>query len=107
MSNQLTRRKFIKSAAVGVVGVTVLPQFLASCNSNKKSGNEKIDDGITRLGFIGLGQQGIGLLGAFLTISGVEVVAGSDVYGIKRERFLKRLNDHYGSQQKNCFSGCL
>lgn len=101
MSNQLTRRKFIKSAAVGVVGVTVLPQFLASCNSNKKSGNEKIDDGITRLGFIGLGQQGIGLLGAFLTISGVEVVAGSDVYGIKRERFLKRLNDHYGSQQKS------
>ncbi len=101
MNNQLSRRKFIKTAAVGAAGVAVLPQFFASCKQNKKAEEtKKPDDGIVRLGFIGLGQQGIGLLGAFLSIEGVEVLAGSDVYGVKRQRFEKRVNDHYAQQQK-------
>ena len=54
MSDQLSRRKFIKTAAVGAVGVVAFPQFLASCKQNKKAGAE---DGLLRLGFIGLGQQ--------------------------------------------------
>ena len=100
MNNQLTRRKFIRTAAVGAVGATVFPQFLASCSSSKKGKGDKDTDTV-RLGFIGLGQQGIGLLGAFLSIPGVEVLAGSDVYGIKRERFLRRVNSHYASQQRS------
>ncbi|MDD3787099.1 MAG: Gfo/Idh/MocA family oxidoreductase [Petrimonas sp.] len=100
MSNQLTRRKFIKTAAVGAAGAVVFPQFLASCTQNKKAaGAAKEDDGIIRLGFIGLGQQAMYLLNGYLTIPGVKVVAGSDVYGIKRERFIKRVNDYYAKQQ--------
>lgn len=93
MSNQLTRRKFFKTAAVGAAGVALFPQFLASCTQNKKTG--AADDGILRLGFIGLGQQSMYLLAGYIGIEGVQVVAGSDVYGIKRERFLKRVNTHY------------
>ena len=37
MSNQLTRRKFLKTAAIGAVGVAVFPQFVTSCQ-NKKAG---------------------------------------------------------------------
>ena len=94
MSNQLSRRKFIKSAAVGAVGVAVFPQFLSSCKQNRK---EKVDDGLIRLGFIGLGQQAMYLLNGYIGMSNVRVVAGCDVYGIKRERFLKRVNDHYAA----------
>lgn len=93
MSNQLTRRKFFKTAAVGAAGVALFPQFLASCTQNKKTG--AADDGILRLGFIGLGQQSMYLLAGYIGMEGVQVVAGSDVYGIKRERFLKRVNTHY------------
>jgi len=94
MNNQLSRRKFIKTAAIGTLGVAALPQFLTSCNFNKKA-KGKMDDGIIRLGFIGLGQQAMYLLQGYLGMPGVEVVAGSDVYGIKRERFERRVNKHY------------
>lgn len=98
MSNQLTRRKFLKTAAIGAVGVTVFPQFVTSCQNKKAGeiGNEPI-----RLGFIGLGQQAMYLLNGFMGMPDVEVVAGCDVYGIKRERFLKRVNDHNATQQKS------
>ena len=98
MSNQLTRRKFLKTAAMGAVGVAVFPQFVTSCQ-NKKAG--EVADGIIRLGFIGLGQQAMYLLNGFMGMPEVEVVAGCDVYGIKRERFLKRVNDHNVTQQKS------
>ena len=96
MSNQLTRRNFLKTAAVGAVGVAVFPQFLSSC---KQSKGAEVDDGIIRLGFIGLGQQAMYLLSGYINIPDVQVVAGSDVYGIKRERFLKRVNKHYADKQ--------
>lgn len=92
MSNQLSRRKFIRTTAVGAVGITVFPQFLTSCLQNRSKSS---DDGMIRLGFIGLGQQAMYLLNGFIGIPGVHVVAGSDVYGIKRERFLRRVNKHY------------
>lgn len=97
MSNQLSRRKFIKTAAVGAVGVAIFPQFLASCKQNKAAGN---GEEVIRLGFIGLGQQAMYLLNGYLGIEGVQVVAGSDVYGVKRERFLKRVNEHYATQEQ-------
>lgn len=97
MSNSLSRRKFIKTAAVGAVGVAVFPQFLASCKQNKAAGS---GDGIIRLGFIGLGQQAMYLLSGYLGIEGVKVVAGCDVYGVKRERFLKRVNAHYAALEE-------
>lgn len=94
MSNQLSRRKFIKTAAVGAVGVAVFPQFLSSCKQNK---NADSNDGLIRLGFIGLGRQAMYLLNGYIDMPEVRVVAGCDVYGIKRERFLKRVNEHYAT----------
>ena len=88
----------MKTAAIGAVGVAVFPQFVTSCQ-NKKAG--EVADGIIRLGFIGLGQQAMYLLNGFMGMPEVEVVAGCDVYGIKRERFLKRVNDHNVTQQKS------
>ncbi|NCA80762.1 MAG: twin-arginine translocation signal domain-containing protein [Sphingobacteriia bacterium] len=41
MSNQLTRRKFIKTAAASAVGVAVFPQFLASCKQPLHGSRER------------------------------------------------------------------
>ncbi|MFA6886311.1 MAG: Gfo/Idh/MocA family oxidoreductase [Fermentimonas sp.] len=91
MSNQLSRRKFIKTAALGAVGVATFPQFLSSCKQSKKTST----DGLVRLGFIGLGQQAMYLLNGYISMPDVKVVGGSDVYGIKRERFKRRVSDYY------------
>lgn len=95
MGNLLTRRRFLKTAALGAVGIAAIPQFLSSCKSKGLA-----EDGVIRLGFIGLGQQAMYLLNGFISIPGVEVVAGCDVYGIKRERFLRRVNNFYAENEK-------
>lgn len=96
MSNQLSRRKFIKSAAVGAVGIAAFPQFLSSCKQSKASTST---EGLVRLGFIGLGQQAMYLLNGYIGMPDVRVVAGCDVYGIKRERFQKRVTEHYANNE--------
>jgi predicted dehydrogenase len=84
---QWSRRQFINSSIAGTAGIIVLPH-LTSCKS-------KPVDGDIKLGFIGLGRQSMFLLSGFLQIPGVKAVAGCDVYGIKRTRFEKRVNDFY------------
>lgn len=98
MNKKVSRREFIKSSAVGVAGALVIPQFLSSCNQSKSL---VTNDGIIRMGFIGLGQQAMYLLNGFIGIPGIEVVAGCDVYGIKNQRFMKRVKGYYAKQQKN------
>jgi predicted dehydrogenase len=80
---RLSRRQFISSSALGMAGLFVLPRI--------GSANHLQDQATIRLGFIGLGQQSMSLLYGFNQIPGVEVVAGADVYGIKRKRFEKRV----------------
>jgi predicted dehydrogenase len=89
---QWSRRQFINTAVAGVAGATVIPQ-LVGC----KTKSADID---IRLGFIGMGRQSMFLLDGFLQIPGVEVVAGCDVYGIKRKRFEKRVTDFYAKAGK-------
>ncbi len=93
MNKPISRRTFLKTAAFGAVGVAVMPQFLTSCKSGKA-------DGVLRLGFIGLGRQSMYLLNGFIAMPNVEIVAGSDVYGVKRDRFTKRVSDFYAQEQK-------
>jgi predicted dehydrogenase len=81
-----SRRRFIKQTVVGTTGIAVLPLF-QSC---KVAASDTI-----RFGIIGLGQQAMNLMMGFSRISGIKVVAGADVYGIKRERFQKRMDDYY------------
>lgn len=85
----ISRRRFIRTSIAGAAGLSVFP-LIKSC---KAPAND-----IVRLGFIGLGQQAMGLMNGFLTVPGVHIVAGADVYGIKRERFEYRLRNIYSER---------
>ena len=82
-----SRRQFLTAAAAGAAGVAIIPH-LSGCKS-------KPADDTIRLGFIGLGQQAMFLLKGFMQVPGVKAIAGCDVYGIKRKRFEKRVNDFH------------
>lgn len=82
--NVWSRRRFLGSTAIGMAGVVVIPGLATSCKSSTEN---KI-----KLGFIGLGRQSMFLLNGFIQIPGVEVIAGCDVYGVKRKRFEKRVS---------------
>lgn len=85
-----TRRTFLRQSIIGAGGLAILP-LASSCKAVAPS------DSI-RLGIIGLGQQAMNLMRGFSRVTGVEVVAGADVYGIKRERFKKFLDEYYSEQ---------
>ncbi len=91
--NGWSRRQFLNASAIGMAGIAIIPG-LNSCSS------PKAQDTDIKLGFIGLGQQAMYLLNSFINIPGVKVLAGCDVYGIKRKRFEKRVNDFYAKAQK-------
>jgi predicted dehydrogenase len=86
-----SRRRFIKHTLIGATGIAVLP-VMQSC---KVAASDKI-----RIGVIGLGQQARNLMQGFARIDGVQVVAGADVYGIKRQRFEKILGDFYAERDE-------
>lgn len=83
-SNKLTRRSFIEKSAIGIAGLTLIPSLRGF------GANDTIN-----LGFIGLGRQAMFLLNGFMGLDGVKVLAGCDVYGIKRQRFENRVNEFY------------
>ena len=91
----MERRDFLKASAIGAAGI-MLPSGVLRASSApapatpKKNTNDKIN-----LGFIGLGQQVLMLLNLFLPMKDVRVVAGCDVYDIKRERFVHLVTEHY------------
>jgi predicted dehydrogenase len=84
---QWSRRQFINSGIAGVAGMMILPKIVSSSKSPAVAE--------IRLGFIGMGQQSMFLLSGFLQIPGVKVIAGCDVYGVKRKRFEKRVATFY------------
>jgi len=99
----MERRDFLKLSALGAAG-TMIPSGVMSASapaanaSAKKSANGKIN-----LGFIGLGQQCMYLMSSFIKMDDVQVVAGCDVYDIKRNRFEKRVTDYYKEKgMKKC-----
>ncbi|HLP75042.1 MAG TPA: Gfo/Idh/MocA family oxidoreductase [Bacteroidales bacterium] len=96
---RISRRRFLGSAAVGMAGMVILPGSLTSCKSGK--GTAAKDDNAITLGFIGLGRQAMFLLDGFLKVPGTNVVAGCDVYGIKRERFIRRVSGHYKENNRD------
>src|SRR5690554_3451304 len=94
----LSRRKFLGSGLLSAAGLTVLPQV-----GRAEAPSETVDSSVPKLrvGFIGVGRQAMGILNGFLPLPGIEVVACSDVYGIKRERFLLRARDYYSKNGQN------
>jgi predicted dehydrogenase len=79
-----SRRRFIHNTAIGAAGLAALPLL----QSLRVSPTHTV-----RIGFIGLGQQSNNLINGFNTIPGVQIVAGADVYGIKRQRFEQRVKE--------------
>lgn len=99
-SSKLSRRDFLKYSAVGAAGAVLMPSVLgAAPKSRAKAPKGDVNDTIN-LGFIGLGQQAMYLLNGFISLPGVKVVAGADVYDIKRARFEKRVKDYYASRSQ-------
>ncbi|MCU0408820.1 MAG: Gfo/Idh/MocA family oxidoreductase [Bacteroidales bacterium] len=88
-----SRRQFLGSAAAGMAGLVVLPSIVKSCKPAAA-------DTDIKLGFIGMGRQSMFLLNGFIGLEGVKVVAGCDVYGVKRKRFEKRVNEFYAKAGK-------
>lgn len=84
---KLSRRQFLGTSALGMAGVLILPAV--GCGRSKSG--ESTEYPTVRLGFIGLGQQAMSLLNSFTQVPNVEVIAGCDVYGIKRQRFTNRV----------------
>jgi predicted dehydrogenase len=80
----LSRRQFLGTSLIGLAGITVLP--LKSCMRPSDTIN---------LGIIGLGRQAMFLMDSFIKMEGIRVIAGADVYAVKRERFLLRANEYY------------
>jgi predicted dehydrogenase len=87
-----SRREFINSGLAGLTGIMMLPKITLS-------GKSTVTADIS-LGFIGMGQQSMFLLDGFLQIPGVQVIAGCDVYGVKRKRFEKRVTAFYAKTGK-------
>ncbi|HLF36150.1 MAG TPA: Gfo/Idh/MocA family oxidoreductase [Cyclobacteriaceae bacterium] len=92
-TRRLSRRSFLEKSAVGLAGVTIFPRLMGCSPKSTESANGNLN-----LGFIGMGQQSMFLLRGFMGIEGVRAVAGSDVYGIKRQRFEKRVTDFYSEK---------
>ena len=82
-----SRRQFLNSGIAGIAGMMIIPKLASSSRS------QVVAD--IKLGFIGMGQQSMFLLNGFLQIPGVKVIAGCDVYGVKRKRFEKRVTAFY------------
>ena len=99
----MQRRDFIRYSALGAAAASLpLGAFgkdaAAAAKDSKTikvSKNAKV-----QLGFIGLGQQGMYLLSSFISMDDVRVLAGCDVYDIKRERFVRRVKEKYGAKAK-------
>jgi len=95
----LTRRQFVKSAAAaGMAG----PLIFSSTSSLLAAPNERIN-----LGFIGVGTQGGGHVGGFLSRGDVQIVAICDVVKGLREYHGTRVEEHYAKNKKDGeYKGC-
>lgn len=88
--NAISRRRFIGTTAAGIAGLSLISPF----SSLAKAG----ETAELKFGFIGMGRQSMFLLNGFLQVPGVKVIAGCDVYGVKCQRFEKRVTKFYADK---------
>lgn len=84
-SDKLSRRQFLGYSALGLTGLMILPSWTMA-NGVRIAPSDRVV-----MGFIGLGRQGCSDFSSFSSCPGVQVVAGSDVHAIKRDRFKMRV----------------
>ncbi|AWW30718.1 gfo/Idh/MocA family oxidoreductase [Echinicola strongylocentroti] len=92
----LSRRKFMGASALGATGLSFLPYL--GFSKPQQFTSSSLGTSKVRLGFIGLGRQASGLLRNMMNIPNVEIIAGCDVYGVKRERFQHVVAEQYGKE---------
>ena len=86
-SLSLSRRRFLRTAATAAVAPTLLPAHVW--------GAEVGPNDTIRLGFIGVGTQGRGLLGNCLNRKEVAVLAVADVDSTRRANARRIVEEHY------------
>ncbi len=92
-----SRRRFLGTA----MGASLAPFILPSGLRAQNSPNGKI-----AVGFIGTGKQAKGLMGKFMSLPDVVVVAVCDVDTNRREAAKKKVEDFYGKNQNTAWKGC-
>ena len=100
--NRFSRRNFLQKSALAAAAITIVPRHVLG-------GKGYIPPSDTlNMGFIGTGKQGTGLLGNFIKLPGVHVIAGCDVDQNKRNRFKERTDAYYKETTGNDnYSSCL
>jgi len=96
--NSFSRRKFLSTSMLSALGLSFIPT-LGWADMTSSLPLTPRDHHKIRLGFIGVGQQAMGILNGMMKIPNVEVLACADVYEIKRERFEQRVNQY--NQENN------
>lgn len=86
MSN-ISRKKFLSSSLLATAGFTILPSHIMGKGI---APSDKIS-----VGFIGTGRISYSLATNFIDLEEVEVIAGCDVYGSKRDRFKEHVLDTF------------
>ena len=80
----VNRRDFLKSAALGAVGLTILPSW-------KVNGVGTAPSDTIYMGSIGLGRQCLSDFSSHTSCKGVNMIAGADVHNLKTVRFKQRV----------------
>ena len=100
----MERRDFLRASVLGSAALAAPVSFVQAATSTAAtSATGKVKQGSSangkvNLGFIGLGQQAMYLLATFMEFDDVRVLAGCDVYDIKRDRFERRVREFYQSK---------
>ena len=93
----MKRRDFLRVSALGTAAMAAPVSFVQAKAAPVAAPNSSAN-GKVNLGFIGLGQQAMYLLATFMDFPDVRVLAGCDVYDIKRDRFERRVKEFYQSK---------
>jgi predicted dehydrogenase len=91
LSKNISRRNFIKNTAL-VSSFFIVPRHVLGGNGYVAP-SDKI-----ALGFIGCGKQSGGLQRRFLNLADAQIIAASDVYAMKLDKFIKTNNQLYAEK---------
>ena len=91
LSRNISRRNFIRSAAV-VTSFFIVPRHVLG-GPGRVAPSDKIV-----LGFIGCGKQSAGLQRRFFNLPDAQIVAASDVYAAKLDKFIQTNNQLYAEK---------
>lgn len=95
----MDRRNFLRKTAATAAAVTVIPRHVMG-GRGYIAANDRIN-----LGYIGVGKQSYTLLDSIGKCKETIVVAASDVYGIKLERFIKEAEKNNAKKVTACVEG--